>query len=278
MHYFFIFLIKKQNIFVGIKNTSSFDVIIISNFIIMKLYPLNLSRLNYLDSGQFIVRYLTDFSNSGIDVSTDADFKALHNSLVQQSPLFNDALMQIRAQAETIELIALDQTRDKKVTTLRRALSVFENSDTTDEQAAYQLIKITLTTYKDIDKVNYEAESLGIDNLIAELRNASHIAAVQALGIEVHINNLETANTNFKNKFNTRSTEAINTIVYDTKALRKAILETYKELAEYILVMAKRRNTAYYLDILKTINNGREYFATILARHNSVTSTIPPTV
>ena len=107
------------------------------------------------------------------------------------------------------------------------------------------------------------------------LPSLAHIR--QTLGVEGRINNLETANTNFKNKFNTRSTDTITTVVYDTKALRKAILETYKELAEYVLVMAKRRNTAYYLDILTVINNGREYFANILARHSGGTSTTPPT-
>ena len=244
----------------------------------MKLYPITISQLSYLDSGQFIVRYLTDFEASGIETSLDPDFKALHVALQSQSPIYNQALMQIRAQAETLELIAFDLARDKKVTTLRRALTVYEHTDDVSEKAAYRLIKIVLDTYKNIEKANYEAESLGIDNLIAELRNSAHLAAVQTLGLEVHITNLENANTNFKNKFNTRSTDTITTVVYDTKALRKAILETYKELADYVLVMAKRRNTQYYLDILTVINNGRAYFANILARHGGGTSTTPPTV
>ena len=244
----------------------------------MKLYPLNISRIPYLESGQFIVRYLTDFTNSGIDPNTDPDFKALHSSLLLQSPIYNQALMQVRAQAETEELIGLDQARDKKVTTLRRAVSVFEHTDDASEKAAYGLIKIILKTYKDIEIANYEAESLGVDNLIAELRNGTHLSAVQKLGLEGHINNLETTNTNFKNKFDSRSTETISTVVYDAKALRKAILDTYKELAEYVLVIAKRRNTQYYLDILTVVNNGRDYFANILARRGGGTSTTPPKV
>ena len=243
----------------------------------MKLHPLNISRIPYLESGQFIVRYLTDFTNSGIDPNIDPDFKALHNSLLAQSPIYNQALMQVRAQAETVELIGLDEARDKKVTTLRRAVSVFEHTDDAIQKAAYGVVKIVLKTYKNIEIANYEAESLGVDNLIAELRNGAHLPAVQKLGLEVHINNLETANTNFKNKFDTRSTDTISTVVYDAKALRKAILETYKELAEYVLVIAKRRNTQYYLDILTVVNNGRDYFANILARHGGGTSTTPPT-
>ena len=233
----------------------------------MNLYPITISQLTYLDSGQFIVRYITDFENSSVDASADPDFKAVHDSLLEQSPIYNQALMQIRAQAETVELIGLDEARDKKVTTLRRALSVFEHSDDATEKAAYGLVKIVLRTYKNIETVNYEAESLGVDNLIVELRNGIHLPAVQLLVLERHINNLETANTNFKKKFDIRSTDTITTEVYDAKALRTTILDTYKELAEYVLVMAKRRNTQYYLDILKIVNNGREYFATIVARN-----------
>ncbi len=241
----------------------------------MKLYTLNISRLSYLDSGQFIVRYLTDYQNSGLDFNTDPDFKTLHTSLVNQSPVFNAALMQVRAKAESQELLVLDAARDKKVTTLRRAHSVYEHSNDANEQAAYRLIKTVLTTYKAVEKANFEAESLGIDNFIAELRNSTHLAALQSLGIEIHVNNLEIANRDFKDKFNTRSTETITTVVYDTKALRKTILDTYKELAEYVLVMAKRRNTPYYNDTLTIVNNGREYFANILARHNSGSSGTP---
>lgn len=243
----------------------------------MKLYKFSPTQLPYLDSGQFIVRYITDFTNAGIDPNTDPDFKGLHISLVAQSPIYNQALMQVRAQSETAELIGLDQARDKKVTTLRRVLSVFEHTDDVTEKAAYGLIKIVLKTYKDIEKANYEAQSLGVDNLIVELRNAAHLAAVQKLALESHINNLETANSNFKTKFNTRSTDTITTVVYDAKTLRKNILDTYKELADYVLVIAKRRNTQYYLDILTVINNGREYFANLLARHNGGTPPTPPT-
>jgi hypothetical protein len=79
----------------------------------MKLYPLNITKLPYLDSGQFIVRYLTDYQNSGLNHTTDRDFKVLHESLITQSPLFNAALMQVRANAETEELLVLDDARDK---------------------------------------------------------------------------------------------------------------------------------------------------------------------
>jgi hypothetical protein len=234
----------------------------------MKLYPLSISQLQYLETGQFIIRFASDFQSLNLDPATDPEFKALHDSLLAQSPVYDAGLNQIKAKAESELLLEQDSIRDKKVTTLRRALNVFEHSDLEPEQMAYKLLKIALNAYKDIEKANFEAESLGIDNLVVELRNAKHAPAVETLGLTKHINTLESANTTFKNTFNTRSTTTINTTVYDTKLLRKNILNTYKDLAEYVLVMAKRKDTPFYNDTLTAINNGRKYFADILARRS----------
>jgi ribosomal protein L25 (general stress protein Ctc) len=245
----------------------------------MKLYPLSISQLLYLETGQFIIRFLTDFDSLDLNPATDSEFKTLYDSLQTQSPIYDLALMQIKAKAESELLMAQDSVRDKKVITLRRALSVFEHSDIEAEIAAYKLVKIILNTYKDIEKANFEAESLGVDNLIVALRNESHLPAVRTLGLEKHIDNLEVANNTFKSTFNTRSTATIITTVYDTKLLRKNIMATYKELAEYVYVMAKRKETPFYIDTLAAINNGRKYFADILARRsgNNDENTLPTT-
>lgn len=240
----------------------------------MNLYPITISQLQYLETGQFIIRLITDFDNLNLDPASDAEFKTLYDSLKVQSPIYDVGLMQVRAKAETEMLIALDDIRDKKISTLRKAVNVFKYSDIATEKEAYSLIKILLNVYKNIEKANFEAESLGIDNLVLEIRNSNYLLAVQTLGIGAHITNLETANNNFKTKFDTRSTSTITTTVYNTKLLRKNILITYKDLAEYVFVMAKRRNTPFFVDTLTVVNNGRKYFADILARRNG--NTPPP--
>lgn len=244
----------------------------------MKLYSLNIGRLSYLDSGQFIVRYLTDFQNSGLDPATDPDFKLIHDALKAQSPLFNSALMQVRAKAESEEIQALDLRRDQKMATLRRAHSVFEYTDIAAELAAYKVIKIVLKTYRDIERENFEAESLGLSNLAAALENAANLPSVQILKLEGHLGILKVANDQFKAKFNSRSSDTISTVVYNTKLLRKNILDTYKNLAEYALVMAKNRSTnPFYADLLTIVNNGRAYFAPIVARKTNTSDDTPPT-
>ncbi|WP_428224337.1 DUF6261 family protein [Flavobacterium sp.] len=235
----------------------------------MKLIEISTTRLQNLEVGQFIIRFLTDFENQNLDVATDTDFKRLFDTLKEQSPIYDAALNQKRAKTESELLLKLDNSRDKAIRSLRRAHSVFEYTDDTTEQDAYATLKIVLKAYKDIQEENYEAESLGIDNLIVELRHAKNSSAIQLLGLERHINKLEETNNAFKNTFNQRSTNTISAEVFNTKLLRKNILETYRNLSEYVLVMAKNRNNPFYTDTLTVVNNGRKYFADLLARRHS---------
>lgn len=239
----------------------------------MKLHRLNVMRLQYVESGQFIIRFLTDFENTTLDATQDSEFDALYQSLLLQSPIYDRALMQIRARAESEQLLLLDAIRDKKIATFRTALNVFTHSDIPSEKAAYALMMTAVRTYKGIEHMNFEAESLAVNNFIAELRTPKFANSMTTLGLNGHLNALETANSDFKDLFNTRSTAINTTEVFDTKALRKAILDTYKELAEYVHVMAKRKNTAYYIELLTILNTGRRYYSDILARRGGNSGT-----
>jgi hypothetical protein len=241
----------------------------------MKLYPIAPTDLQYVESGQFIVRFLTDFQGTGINSKTDLVFDELYQSLVTQSPIFNKALAQIKAKAESEILLQRDEHRDKKVATVRRAMMVFEYTDDAAKQTAFNHIKIIMNAYAGLEKENFEVESLGIDNLVAALRKTENLPYVKLLLMEEHVNDAEASNNVFKTTFNKRSNDSISTEVYDTRALRKNILSTYKELAEYIAVMAKRKNNDYYNGIAAALNNGREYFAGILARRQSEASKTP---
>ena len=92
----------------------------------MKLNTINLSRLQVLEAGQFIMRYFSDFESLNLDLAEDPNFMDLHNTLLQQSPPYNLALAQIQAKAESEILCELDANRDKKITILKRCWSIFE--------------------------------------------------------------------------------------------------------------------------------------------------------
>lgn len=241
----------------------------------MKLQQISLNRLQYVESGQFINRFLTDFDSLGLDPSEDPEFQLSYDSLKEQAVVYELALMQIRAKAASGALAQLDQVRDQKYATLRQALLVHRYTDDPAEKSAYTLIRIVLKTYRNLIRMNFEAETLAINTLLSTLRSAQYLPAIQTLGMENHITVLETANEAFKAIFDSRSTETITTTVYDTKMLRKTILNTYTELAQYCVIMAKRKNTPYYNQIVTAINHGRKYYADILAHRSGVADTTP---
>lgn len=236
----------------------------------IELHSIDPSRFRHWESGQFIVRFLTDFQNLGLDATQDLVFKAMFDDLIQQSPEYQKALRQIRTKDETSHIESLDDHRYRKVMTLRRAYKVFEYSDLAPEQEAYQALNPVFSKYKNVEIINFEAKSYSIDLMIKVLRKAQNLPAVQLLKLEVHINTLEASNETFKTMFNQRTSSIINTPVYDTAAMRKAIYETYKSLVEYTMVMAKRTSTPFYLETIEVLNYGRVYYADLIAKRKGV--------
>ena len=235
----------------------------------MKKYPINVARLQMVESGQFIRRFTLDFKNSGLDAATDVEFKSQLDDLEMQLPGYLDALLQIRAKVESNILKKLNIVRNQKFSTVRRAIRVYEYADDATEKEAYRRLAIILNTFKHLDKANYETKSLGITLFIKDLRNAKN-DALNTLLLVPMVDKLEVANSNFKTTFDTRSTTTISKVKYDSKALRNAIFDTYKDLAGYILLMAKRKNTPFYTTLLSVLNSGRDYYADILARREGV--------
>lgn len=243
----------------------------------MKLYPLSISQLHFLESGQFITRFFSDFTALGIDASTDPRFKTLYEDLQAQLPTYTAAQMQVKAQQETEALQQLDDIRDKKVRALRFAVKAYRDTDEATKKSSYQLLSLLLNTYKGIEKENFEAESAGLDKLVMDLKNATYSPAVAALNVGEHVSNIELANTNFKQLFTTRSNNTTTEVAYNTKLLRKNLLDTYRKMANYIASVVTIDNSDFYTKVLSALNNGRAYFAGIVARRNAGESPTTPT-
>lgn len=231
----------------------------------MELHSISVSQLQMLESGQFIKRLMIDFQNSGLLASTDPEIELLLNEINVQISTYTDALMQIQAKEESKEIAALDLLRDRKFSAVRRAISVYEFSEDEIEQAAYHRLDLILNKYNRIETATYEAETLGLEKFIKEIRGAVD-EAMEKLNITSHINSLEVANDNFKKIFDKRSSDSISSVHHNSKQLRKEIFMTYNELASYVLIMAKRKKTDFYINLLNVVNNGREYYADTLAK------------
>jgi hypothetical protein len=236
----------------------------------MKTVNINLQKLHNLESGQFIERFFLDFQGTGLNINADPEFKIIYNDLLEQTPIYKAALAQVFAKQESELLYNLDQKRDKKLSALRLAYNVYRDTEDAPKSAAFAKLKPLMKSNKNLANENYEAESLGADNFILALRSADFLPAVTLLNMVEHVNNLATSNNLFKTTFNSRSNATISTIVYDTKMLKKKIFATYKELVNYSFTMANRRTPSpYFVTVSTAINNGRTYFANIIARRDS---------
>ncbi len=243
----------------------------------MKLVPIITSLLHNLESGQFLRRFFLDFEGTGLAIGFDPEFKLIYTDLEEQLPTYLAALAQVVAQAESELLLQLDVRRDRKITAVRGAWNNYRDTDVVAKKEAYNQLKPLINTYKNLATENYEAESLGIDNYIAGLKSTEHLPLVQLLNMIEQIDELEAANNLFKTTFNNRSNTTVSTVVYNTKLLKKNIFTTYKELAKYCLTMANRRTPSpYFVTALEAINNGRSYYANIIAHRNGNGGTTPP--
>lgn len=243
----------------------------------MNLYKLDVTKLHQDEAAAFVKRFETDYTTLNLDSSGEPDFNLLLQKMLEQLPTYILAVNQIQALAESKAIAALDKVRDIKIGTFRKALRVFENSDLAPEKAAYNLLKLVSNNYKNVAKENFETESLNLTKFIADLRNPSHLPALQLLALENHVNHMETANENFKTKFSTRSNTVNTTVVYDAKKLNKDILNAYKKLANYILTMVSIKDVPFYTSVFGMTNNIRQYYATIIAhRGNGGSGDTPP--
>jgi hypothetical protein len=234
------------------------------------LHNLKATALFNLEAGQFVKSNITDLGTAGINLSTDPIIENYVSQMTTDSNSMDLALIQIRKQQETDALEVLDQNRDSSFVRLNMQLRVFQKSRIIAEVAAYNTLAIPFNTYKDIDDLNYEAESNAIDNFLVELEKPMYASAIATLNLGNLISLLYEDNKAFKILFSARSTNVAGTTVYDAKVIRKQMFATYNAYATYVLALTNatqgQPNHAYYKSIFDIVNNIRKYYSDALAR------------
>ena len=244
----------------------------------MKLHPITVANLQNVEFGQFIVRLLSDIESLKPDISKDPQLEKQLNVINTQSKIYDKALSQIIAREESAQLLLLDQLRDYRITAISKMISVYEFSEEEKEQHAYATAKIIMNKYDNIESENYEAESKSIQLMLDEWNKDENKGVRETLGLGKLLESLRKAATDFDNKFNTRSAAVGSKEVFNTKIIRQDMKQMYEDLAKDILAMAKRNKTDFYIKMLDMVNNGRSYYADILAkRHSKGKGGTPPT-
>ena len=235
-----------------------------------QVHNLKLSNLFHIEAGQLIKRNIDDLVTANINLTTDHLVQNFVNKMIADSVQMDLALIQIKAHQETEALETLDIKRDTSVRVLRMQAKIYRSSNIPAEVDAYNVLKIAFNAYKDIEKMNYEAENNAIDNFVIELAKPVYTSAIATLNLSGLITRMTNDNAAFKTVFSTRSTTAAATTTYDAKAIRKTMMANYNAYILYIQSLTNANeglpNHAYYLSIFNLIDNARRYFSDILAR------------
>lgn len=233
-----------------------------------KIIPLYIQGLHHAEFGQLMVRFFEDFSQTSLDANSDADFKRMFDPLNTQISGYNTALNQIRAHEESEKIAKADKVRDTDVQALKDSVKPYRNAKAQTEKDAYTAINLLLNQYKGVEDASYEEETNILNSLAARLQSPEYSSYVTTLGIMKFVNQVTDSNLAFNDLFAHRSYQISQKQVYDVKALRRTLTNDYKQMVNYIATLAGVKTDSFYKDVLAVINNGRTYFANLLARRN----------
>lgn len=236
-----------------------------------KLTPIHLPKLHNAEFGQFITRFFEDFEKTNLQADTDADFKVLYEELKAILPTYIKSLEQIRTNKESKLIADLDKVRDHDIQALRDSIKPYRNTKSEEKQKAYHSLKIVFDSYKNIREEAYEKQTALVNTLITTLKTGSYAQASETLNIKEFILELEKTNREFNDVFARRSFETINKETYNVKDIRKEIVEIYRKISNYILILTDIKQDDFYKKTLEVINNSRKYYADVIARRGAKT-------
>ena len=239
----------------------------------MELIDLRATSLSHAEFGQLIKENLSSLQKAGIDTTANPLVNRYIVQMIADSELIDKGLFQIKKKDETDQLKQLDRTRDVSLMAFGRQFRVFAISKKENEKQAYELLKIVWNVFKKSGKLNYEAQSNAVDNLLEDLALAKYQGAIGTLKLTDFIADIATDNQNFKALFSLRNVQTANTIVYDMKEIRKATYKNYRHFAELIVSLARVEGApeTYFVSILKIVNQIRNYFSKLLAKRKGRT-------
>ena len=235
-----------------------------------KLVPIKVSGLTNAEAAALIIRHIDDIATLGTTLIADTILKSYLAGLTSKAPVFKIATDQLKENADSKKIELADKKRDKSERTFRKAVDLAADSDVAAEVEAARLLTILLNNYKGITNVNYESETLGLDNMISALESAAYSKAVASLALGKYVTRIKNDNNAFKALFTGRSSSTAMSVHYDTKALRSDIYAYYKEFSLYLQSMANATNAEQYIKVLSMVNNGRKYFADQMERRLAI--------
>lgn len=233
------------------------------------LEPLKVSVLTNMEAGQLMNRLLSDLGTIDSNLLTDVPYNNYVQKIGNKMELYRNALAQVQKSEETEKIGLADAARDKAVSAFGTALKLYSTSDDPVEVETSRSLGILFGTFKNIARLNYEAETLAIDKLTSELNSPAYIEKINYLNMGKYVTRMTDTNAAFKNLFGGRMVTTAMTESYDMKTIRAELQVIYNDFTNYVLAMAKAIDNPLFPTALNLLNTARKYYADQLARRTA---------
>lgn len=224
------------------------------------LEPLTISALTNMEAGQLMIRHQNDLNTIDPALRTDVPYNNYMERIGIKTELYFKALAQVLKNEETEKILLADKARDKAVSSFNLALKLHSSADDLEEVEASRSLRILFDTFKNIAKLNYEAESLAIDKLVNDLNSEAYSEKIAYLHMTKYVTRLSETNDIFKNLFGGRMVGTAMTESYDMKTIRKEMQVLYTDFVEYVFAMAKATESQLFTTALNLLNAARKYY------------------
>ena len=248
-----------------------------------KLEPLRITALTHFEVGQLLNRHLAEIGKLAPSLKapsvgaqfTDGPLNAYLGRLTSAQSVFKLALVQVQKNDETEKIELADTARDKAVTAFNRAIKTSLLSENTKEVDAAKSLNTLLKSFKKLQLLNFEAESIAIDQMVVELQKESYLPKVELLNLGQFVMRMKAANSSFKMLYEGRTEGEVLKESYNAKSLRLALIKEYKYFADYVVSMARAHDTDEFNSILLWLNNTRKEYSDLLARRAGSAVDVP---
>ena len=180
----------------------------------MELKSIRRDRLQHLEHYQFTSHLLTMAKEANVAKLT-AVLKPLEDAFKAE----DEAVFPQRGNAMNAQLRELDDRRDKAYYSLQHAVDAGLYSEEAEELEAAKRVSEIMKRYAGVATMNYDKETGGLKNLLADLAETEAAKALKVLHAEGAVKRISDHNQAFDEAF--RGRFAGDKKLYDMKALRR---------------------------------------------------------
>ena len=180
----------------------------------MELKTIEKGRLQHLEHYQFTDHLLTMAKEANVAKLT-AVLKPLEDAFKDE----DEAVFPQRGNAMNAQLRELDDRRDKAYYSLQHAVDAGLYSEEAEELEAAKRVSEIMKRYAGVATMNYDKETGGLKNLLADLAETEAAKALKVLHAEGAVKRISDHNQAFDEAF--RGRFAGDKKLYDMKALRR---------------------------------------------------------